>query len=139
MAMPESNIIEIIVLPCFVENRNTKKAAIHAPKKVKNDKKYIPNKEDEEVIETPKTIKIAAAKEAPDEIPINPGSANGLRNSPCIAAPETEILLPTRIATKDLGNLLSKTINCLLNETSVEEIKFILYANTSITSWNEIE
>ena len=37
----------------------------------------------------PSAIVATAASAAPDDTPINPGSASGLRNSPCIMAPAT--------------------------------------------------
>ena len=37
---------------------------------------------------SPSTIVAAAASAAPAETPTRPGSASGLRNSPCISAPD---------------------------------------------------
>ena len=44
---------------------------------------------------SPSTIVTAAARAAPAETPTRPGSASGLRNRPCMSAPETASAAPT--------------------------------------------
>ena len=51
------------------------------------------------------TIAAAAAAAAPLLTPSNPGSANGLRNNPCVKAPANPRLAPMTIENKILGNL----------------------------------
>ena len=49
----------------------------------------------------------AAAAAAPPAIPIKPGSASGLRTSPCIAQPDTARSAPISIVMITLGSLIS--------------------------------
>ena len=43
----------------------------------------------------PSIIAAAAPSAAPEETPNSPGSAMGLRNTPCISAPDTASAAPT--------------------------------------------
>ena len=51
-----------------------------------------------------------APRAAPDETPIRPGSARGLRNMPCRAAPATARALPTSTASTTRGSRMAQTI-----------------------------
>src|SRR5690554_2491135 len=57
----------------------------------------------------PMTITDTAPKAAPDETPIKPGSANGLRNKPCKTAPDKASALPTNAANNSRGRRSSRT------------------------------
>ena len=50
---------------------------------------------------------LAAPRAAPDETPINPGSANGFLNKPWRHAPDSDSAHPTKAAKITLGNLIS--------------------------------
>src|SRR6056297_655471 len=49
-----------------------------------------------------------APRPAPAPTPTSPGSASGLRKSPCITAPETASAAPTRMPSASLGRRMSK-------------------------------
>ena len=56
----------------------------------------------------PMTMYMEAARAAPDEIPMSPGSARGFRKRPCMNAPVNPSAAPTKIAKKDLGNRMDQ-------------------------------
>ena len=61
------------------------------------------------------TIKATAVTAAPLETPISPGSARGLRKSPCMTAPETAKPPPTSKPSNTLGNQIATiTASCVL-------------------------
>ena len=59
----------------------------------------------------PITIEIAAPNAAPDETPINPGSASGFLNKPCKHDPDNANEAPTNPAKITLGALIFNRTN----------------------------
>lgn len=57
-----------------------------------------------------KTIAITAPSDAPEETPKVVPSANGLRNKPCIAAPQIDKEAPIKHTVITLGSLTSQSI-----------------------------
>ena len=71
------------------------------------------------------TINVAAATAPPLETPINPGSARGLRKSPCITAPDTAKPPPTSKPSNTLGRRIATiTASCVALNS-----KFKLWCN----------
>ena len=53
-----------------------------------------------------------AASAAPEDTPIRPGSASGLRNMPCIMAPDTASAAPTNTPSSRRGRRMSSSTSC---------------------------
>ncbi len=60
----------------------------------------------------PSAIVATAASAAPEDTPMSAGSANGLRNMPCIMAPAIARLAPTNIASSVRGKRISISTSC---------------------------
>ena len=60
----------------------------------------------------PITMVMPAASAAPLLIPINPGSASGLRNMPCIKAPAMPSPAPAASPSSMRGRRMLRKINC---------------------------
>ena len=54
----------------------------------------------------------------PAETPMMPGSAMGLRNSPCIVAPATPSAIPTEAPTTIRGSLICSITSCSVRPNS---------------------
>ena len=65
---------------------------------------------------------MAAPSAPPADTPMIPGSAIGLRNSPCITAPETPSAAPTTSASRIRGNLIVVMIACSASDADVSAI-----------------
>ena len=80
------------------------------PQNAATAKPYRPNRPDSGPA---RTITMATASAAPLEIPISPGSANGLRNRPCNAAPDTANAAPTTTDNSTRGRrMVRSTASC---------------------------
>ncbi|MNY73011.1 hypothetical protein D3C86_2116880 [compost metagenome] len=71
--------------------------------KAHNDSRYGSMAGDRPPSMLPPTMANAAPSAAPPDTPTSPGSANGLRNNPCIATPDSARTEPTAMPSKLRG------------------------------------
>ena len=106
MAMPANNIVVTEVPKLEVATRYTTNVVITPP--INAPKATIDSPAKGESIAPPAaTITILAPTEAPPDTPISDGSANGLRNKPCITAPKIARTAPTNRARISRGKRIS--------------------------------
>ena len=84
------------------------------PRNAASGKVNIPSARDKPGISVaPSTMTNAAANAAPEETPIKPGSASGLRNRPCIAAPAAARPAPVSTPISTRGRrIANSTLSC---------------------------
>ena len=69
---------------------------------------------------SPVAIDTTAPTAAPVETPMIPGSAIGLRNSPCMVAPAIPRAIPTEAPTRILGSRICSTTSCSVRPNSTK-------------------
>jgi len=92
-ARPTSSICAGWVVPSTRDRRDTTRVVSAAPPKLARGSSQRPAKA--RPSGAPSTMVATAARAAPLETPTRPGSARGLRNTPCMAAPLTARAAPT--------------------------------------------
>ena len=115
IAIPANNIVATDVPVWLVARRYTRKTAqtppVNAPNEINDKPAMLFNVL---VSWAPNTIIKPAPAEAPAVTPISDGSASGLRNSPCVIAPQTASMEPISAASSARGNRIWLTINWFL-------------------------
>ncbi len=118
MATPVKSIMTTLVLPPLVEILYTKSIARSEPINAAmptNENCTASGRNSLKCL--PKTMVMAAINVAPEVRPIKSPVARGFLNNPCKLVPETESMLPIKIAITILEALTSQTMYLSLTET----------------------